>query len=128
MLVAFIDYQCPYSANLVRTLYEISREHPDDLRVVYRHRPLAFHPRAHVAAEAAVLAQRQGRFWPMHDLLFAQQNALADKDLVVHAGTVGLVMPEFEAGLRDHLAHRERIRAELGEMVAPGRRRATSVA
>src|SRR5690606_21195873 len=75
-LVAFLDYQCPYSKRLLPTLYELVELYPDDLRVVMKHHPLPMHPDARFAATAAIAAQRQGRFWVMHDALFDDQKQL----------------------------------------------------
>lgn len=77
------------------------------LRFAYRHFPLSrAHPHAQRAAEAAEAAGAQGRFWPMHDLLFEQQNALEDQDLLTYAAALDLDLERFAAELegRSHTA------------------------
>lgn len=66
------------------------------LRLVFRHFPLVnAHPHAEPAAEAAEAAGAQGRFWPMHDMLFAHQDAPEDGDLLAYARAVGLDLVRF---------------------------------
>jgi protein-disulfide isomerase len=101
-MVAFIDYECPYSQRLAPTLYELVERYPNDLRVVLKHLPLDMHANARLAAEAAVVAQRRGRFWPMHDALFASQPNLQRATITTVAGRVGLSIPEMEADLDAH--------------------------
>ena len=73
------------------------------MRFAFRHFPLAeMHPHALRAAEAAEAAGAQGKFWPMHDLLFENQRALRDQDLLGHAAALGLDVPRFAAELADH--------------------------
>src|SRR5260370_8339814 len=68
-----------------------------DLRFVYRHFPLTrMHPHAEHAAEMAEAAAQHGKFWPMHDLVFENQDALEDDDLVGYAERLG-IDPEWAA-------------------------------
>jgi hypothetical protein len=69
------------------------------VRIVYRHMPLAMHPDAELAAEAAVAAAAQGKFWPFHDKLFADQRHLARPDLDAAAKAVGLDVARFDQDL-----------------------------
>ncbi len=63
----------------------------DNLLFAFRHFPLInIHPHSEHAAEAAEAAGAQENFWGMHDLLFENQRALADEDLVAYAGELGL--------------------------------------
>ena len=74
-----------------------------DLRYVWRHLPLTdVHPHAQLAAEAAEAAAAQGAFWPMHDLLLTNQDALGAEDLVRYAEQLGLDVDRFRADLRRH--------------------------
>ncbi|MDG2050871.1 MAG: thioredoxin domain-containing protein [Myxococcota bacterium] len=98
-LVEFSDFQCPYCARAVPTLKALREKYPDELRVVYRHMPLGFHPNARAAAIAATCADAQGLFWPYHDQLFEQQNALTAEDLMTHAEAVGLDAVTFKVCL-----------------------------
>jgi protein-disulfide isomerase len=71
---------------------------------VFRHFPLVeIHPHAELAAEAAEAAAAQGRFWPMHHLLFAQAHHLTPAALVGYAQSLGLDMNRFKAELADHI-------------------------
>jgi len=74
-----------------------------DLQYVWRHLPLTdVHPHAQLAAEATEAAASQGKFWPMHDQLLANQGALTAKDLIRYAGQLGLDTEQFTRDLRDH--------------------------
>jgi protein-disulfide isomerase len=76
-----------------------------DVRYVWRHLPLNdVHPNAQFAAEAAEAAADQDAFWPMHDLLFAHQDALRPRDLVGYAEQLGLDVERFTTALREHTA------------------------
>jgi len=98
-LVEFSDYQCPYCRKAEATLDELARLYPAELRIVYRHFPLQNHPRALPAAEAAVCAQNQGKFWEYHRLVFLNQQALTAQDLDTYAEEVGLDLPSFASCL-----------------------------
>lgn len=69
-IVAFSDFQCPFCARAQATLAEIRKRHPDDVRIVFRNLPLAFHAQARDFAKLALAADGLGKFWPMHDLIF----------------------------------------------------------
>ena len=70
-LVEYSDFQCPYCLNHVSTLKQIMDEYSGKVRLVFRHFPLSFHANAQLAAEASECASIQGKFWEMHDKLFA---------------------------------------------------------
>ncbi|HET6583211.1 MAG TPA: thioredoxin domain-containing protein, partial [Nannocystaceae bacterium] len=74
-IIVFSDFQCPFCARVQPTLAELRKQHPDDLRIVFRHMPLTMHPHARAAAKAAIAADRQGKFWRMHDFLFGLKGA-----------------------------------------------------
>lgn len=94
-LVLYGDYECPYTRVAYRTVQIIERR-AVPVRFVYRHFPLtAKHPHALPAALAAEAAERQGRFWAMHDLLFKRQAALSDIDLLGFAVELGLDTADF---------------------------------
>jgi protein-disulfide isomerase len=72
-------------------LRELRRQAGAGMRFVYRHFPLtSSHPHAESAAESSEAAGMQDAFWPMHDALFANQQALADPYLVQYAAALGL--------------------------------------
>ena len=90
-LVEYGDYECPYCGEAYPLVKAVQERLRDRLCFAFRNFPLAnMHPHAEHAAEAAEAAGAQGRFWEMHDLLFENQSALADKDLVQYASSLGL--------------------------------------
>jgi protein-disulfide isomerase len=94
-VIVYGDFECPYCAALARKL-DLVR-----LRIAFRHFPVrSSHPRAWAAAAAAEAAARQGCFWEMHDLLFADQGRLEDPHLWARAGTLGLDLERFESDRR----------------------------
>ena len=103
-LVEYADFECPYCGRAEPALRDLLAEFGDDLRYVFRHLPLTdVHPRAQIAAEAAEAAGAQGRFWEMHDALFAHQDALRPQDLVAYATELGLDGKRLEHDLRKHV-------------------------
>jgi len=100
-IVEFSDYQCPFCARSEPLVHEALAAYPSKARLVYKHFPLtSIHPQAMSAALAAAAAQRQGKFWEMHDKLFANQRALAPEQIKEYARQVGLDMPKFERDLQ----------------------------
>jgi protein-disulfide isomerase len=92
----------------------------DDLRFAYRHFPLSqIHPHAYQAAEAAEAAGAQGRFWEMHDLLFANQDRLGLRDLIGYAAALDLDLERFVTDLRGH-AYAGRLREDFLSGVRSG--------
>jgi protein-disulfide isomerase len=116
-LVVFSDFECPFCARVEPTLAQLRARYGRELRVVFRHHPLSFHPNAELAAEAAAeaFAQRGAAgFWRMHDLVFANQRALGRADLERYAAQVGLDLARFRSAL-DQQSHQRRI-AEDGRL------------
>jgi len=116
-LIEYGDFECPYCAAAAPVLHRLIEESDGRVRLLYRHFPLADrHPYALTAALAAEAAGAQGAFWPMHDLLFTNQDRLDDAALRAYADDLGLdsgtitgeaaqpfgdkVEADFEAGLR----------------------------
>ncbi|MEO3813339.1 Na+/H+ antiporter NhaA [Sphaerisporangium sp. B11E5] len=89
-LVEYGDFECPYCGRLHQVLERLQERHPD-LRVVFRHFPLReLHPHAAPAALVAEDAADHGRFWEMHDTLFANQRHLNHPDLEKYARSLGV--------------------------------------
>jgi len=104
-IVEFSDFQCPFCARYTPVLKQLMAAYPTQVRLVYRYFPIAsLHPQAQKAAEAAVCADRQGKFWPMHDTLFAEQGALELDALKDKAARLGLDTAQFDACLDDGAA------------------------
>jgi Na+/H+ antiporter NhaA/predicted DsbA family dithiol-disulfide isomerase len=100
-IVEYADFECPYCGRAEPALRDLVSEFGDDIRYVFRHLPLSdVHPHAQLAAEAAEAAGKQGRFWEMHDLLFAHQEALLPPDLLEYATELGLDSARIERELR----------------------------
>ena len=102
--IVYGDYECPFCAQLELRLRALH------LRVAFRHFPVrSSHPRAQPAACAAEAAALQGRFWPFHDALFADQGRLEDPHLWARAERLGLDVARFDADRRsDAVAARVR--------------------
>jgi protein-disulfide isomerase len=98
-LIEFSDFQCPYCSRAKGTVEELLKIYKDTLQVTFRHFPLPFHNNATGAAIAAAAAGEQGKFWQMHDKLFANQQALAAADLEKYASEIGLDMAKFKAAI-----------------------------
>jgi len=94
-IIEFSDFQCPFCLNAFPTVNQVLRTYGDKIRFVYRHYPLANHPRARPAAEASQCAHEQGKFWEYHDRLFGNQALLSDSDLKQHAVALGLDAGQF---------------------------------
>ena len=99
VVVEFSDFQCPFCLNTAITVHEIRSKFERQVRFVFRQFPLSFHAQAHLAAEAALAAHAQGKFWELHDLLFAHQKALERMDIESYAASTGLNMDAFRKSL-----------------------------
>jgi protein-disulfide isomerase len=95
LVIVYADFECPYCAAAEVKLRQAR------LRIAFRHFPVrSSHPRAWPAACAAEAAALQGRFWEMHDLLFADQGRLEDPHLWERGRTLGLDLERFDADRR----------------------------
>jgi Na+/H+ antiporter NhaA len=100
-LVEYGDFECPYCGQAEPVVRTLLSEFGQELRYVFRHLPLEdVHEHAQQAAEAAEAAGAQGKFWEMHDLLFAHQGALETDDLIGYARELGLDADVFADKLR----------------------------
>jgi protein-disulfide isomerase len=96
VMVEYGDFECPFCAQAEPVLKALRRSLQTVLLFAFRHFPMAeAHPHALHAAEAAEAAGAQGKFWQMHDNLFAHQDALEDSDLVEYAAAVGCDVDRF---------------------------------
>lgn len=96
----FSDFQCPY-CKMFAPARELESKGVEGVptKVEFKNFPLSFHPFAQLAAQAAAAAREQGKFWEMHDLLFANQNALQREDLLKYAQGLKLDMARFTKDL-----------------------------
>lgn len=103
-LVEYGDFECPHCAAAFPIVEKLRHQQGENLRFVYRHFPLSeSHPNAQNAAEAAEAAGAKDLFWPMHQLLFENQTALAIPDLVGYAEQLGVDAGWFKETLVKHL-------------------------
>jgi protein-disulfide isomerase len=101
-IIEFTDFQCPYCGHFAKETYpQLMANYISSgkVKLYYRDFPLTFHQDAMPAAHAARCAGEQGKFWEMHDSLFANQSALADKDLRDRSSKLGLDTAKFSACL-----------------------------
>ncbi len=98
-IVAFSDFQCPFCGRAESTLSELEKEYPGKLRMVFMNQPLPFHENARPAANAALAANEQGKFWQMHAKLFANQTNLDRASLDRYAKEIGLDTSKFAAAM-----------------------------
>ncbi len=109
-LLEYGDYECPHCLHAYPIVKEVQRRLGNRLRFVFRNFPQnSVHPHASVAAQAAEAAAAQGKFWPMHDLLYKNQADLANLNFNHAALKVGLEIYRFEADLSSEIfSHRVR--------------------
>lgn len=96
VLIEFVDFQCPYCAEVYETLKQFIESHHNQVTLVYKHFPIAsIHPEATAAAKAAWAAGQQDKFWPYHDELFVQQESLGEELYIAIAKTLNLDLARF---------------------------------
>ena len=100
-IVEWSDFQCPYCSKAAPVVEQIRQAYPKDVRFVFRHLPLPMHPDAPLAARAGVAAHAQGKFWPMHDWMYAHQHELDQPSLEKSAASLGMNLAKFKAALED---------------------------
>ncbi len=107
IIIVFSDFQCPFCGRFSQdVLPALTAKYINGggVALAFRHLPLLqIHPRAKPAAEAAVCAAQQGRFWSMHDMLFSDPKKLEDSHLQEYAKSAGLGQSEFESCLRGEI-------------------------
>jgi protein-disulfide isomerase len=96
-LVEFSDFQCPFCYKAAAELAATLKAFPTQVRLVFREYPLESHSQAALAAAAAIAAHRQGKFWQLHDALFANRQNLSKPAITAMASKLGLDMKRFEA-------------------------------
>lgn len=111
-VVEFSDFQCPYCSLAATALTELKPKYGDRVRFVFRQFPLSFHQQAHLAGQASLAANAQGKFWEYHDKLFANQKALDRESLEKYAEEIGLDMAAFRKAL-DEGTYKDDVDAEM---------------
>jgi protein-disulfide isomerase len=94
-IVEFSDYECPYCSRAEEVVNRVMKDYDGKVRLVYRDYPLPIHPQAQKASEAANCAGDQGKYWEMHEKLFANQQALGIDALKGYAKDLKLDEAKF---------------------------------
>jgi protein-disulfide isomerase len=114
-IVEFSEFQCPFCSRVLPTQAQIRETYGNDVRFVFKHNPLPFHPNAMPAAEAAMEVQAQlgdDAFWQFHDTMFEHQQELSRENLEQWAGQLrGINMARFRAALDNH-THQAAVQAD----------------
>jgi protein-disulfide isomerase len=123
-IVLFSDFQCPFCARIEPALKQLAQAFPGKVRFAWRHQPLPFHPNALPAAKASEAARAQGKFWAMHDKLFADQQALSDATYERYARELGLDLARFRRDLSGEaapkrIAEDQQVAASVGATGTP---------
>lgn len=100
-IVEFSDFQCPYCARGKETMEQVLKAYPNDVKLVFKNLPLAFHQQATPAAKAALAAGRQNKFWEMHDKLFENAQKLSPAFYEEAAKELGLDLAKFKKDMAD---------------------------
>ncbi|NNB95119.1 DsbA family protein, partial [Corallococcus exiguus] len=100
-IVEFSDYECPFCSRAHNTVEQLQKDYGNKLRVVMRQNPLSFHPHAKPASLAALAAGEQGKYWDMHNLLFANNKKLDGESLEGYAKQIGLDVAKWKTDMAD---------------------------
>ncbi len=98
-LVEFSDFQCPYCAAAVPEIKALLNAFPTQVKLIFKQYPLEIHSYADLAAAAAIAAQKQDKFWAMHDAMYDHYQDLSRKSIMQLAKDSGLNMERFEADI-----------------------------
>jgi protein-disulfide isomerase len=98
-LVEFADYECPHCKRFQPVLHQILDEFRSDVKLYFKHYPLPQHTNARLAAEAAVAAQKQGKFWQFQDKLWDKSDELTPAEIEKAAKETGLDVTKFRQDL-----------------------------
>ncbi|HLD19560.1 MAG TPA: DsbA family protein [Candidatus Nanoarchaeia archaeon] len=95
-IVEYSDFQCPFCSRSYPTMKAVLQKYGNDVRLVYKHFPLSFHPEATPAAEASECAGEQNKFWEFHDKVFENQDSMSVANYKKWAGELGLKQAQFD--------------------------------
>ncbi len=98
-IVEWSDYECPYCGRGNDVINGLKKEYGNKIQVAFKHNPLSFHKNAPFAAEAAMAAHEQGKFWEMSDVMFKNSRALDKDSIFKYAKELGLDMNKFKASV-----------------------------
>ncbi len=109
-IVEFSDFQCPYCAAAVPEITALLKAYPRQVKLIFKQFPLDIHSQAEMAANAAVAAGLQGKFWQMHDAMFAHHDELSRATIDTLAKQIGLNMNRFGTDIDSPQVHETVIR------------------
>jgi protein-disulfide isomerase len=116
-IVEFSDFQCPYCAKAAIEAAAVVQKFPKEVKLVFKQFPLEDHSQAALAAEASLAANAQGKFWPLHDKMYANFRSINRARIFVWATEAGLDMNRFRADLDSHkFAARVKAEEQEGEV------------
>ena len=118
-IVEFADFECPYCRQMTSTLDKVLAEYGDKVQFSYRHLPLPNHRFAFKAAQAAVCADQQGKFWDYHARLFKATRELSTETLAEIARELKLDTAQY-AGCMSGEASRKVVSADVQEALKLG--------
>ena len=121
-IIEFSDFQCPFCKRFADQAWpQIYEEYikTGKVKVVFRDFPLGFHDKAQKAHEATECADDQGKFWEMHDLMFANQASISEDNYKKWAGDLGLDTTEFASCL-DSGKHAQEVKDDFADGQAAG--------
>lgn len=98
-LVEFSDFQCPYCVAAFPELQAVLKAFPTQVKLIFKQYPLETHSQAALAAAAAIAAQKQGKFWAMHDAMFTAHDNLSKDSLLALAQQNGMDLKRFQEDL-----------------------------
>lgn len=101
-IVEFADFQCPYCATSEPEIASLLKKYDGKILFAYRHFPLPNHSQAMQAAEASECAKEQGKFWEMHDLVFANQDTLDNDSYHGFAEQLEIDLAKFDLCMSEH--------------------------
>lgn len=109
IIVEYGDYQCPGCSTAAPKAKAVAEKYKDNVALIFRNFPIAtIHPNARAAAAAAEAAGFQGKFWEMHDLIYANQDTWSQAStndrteiFLGYARQIGLKEEQFKEGLSD---------------------------
>ncbi|MEO8605513.1 MAG: DsbA family protein [bacterium] len=113
-IIEFSDYECPYCKKAQPAVDEVIKVYGDKVRFAYRNYPLPFHKSAKPAAQAALCANEQGKFWVFHDKVMVATD-LTPANLQQLATASGVDRAKF-----DECVKADKFTAEIDKDLAAG--------
>jgi RNA polymerase sigma factor (sigma-70 family) len=109
-IIVYTDFQCSFCGQVLGTIDQLWDEYPHQLRLVVKEFPV--HQTALLAAEAALAADEQGKFWELHDLMMANQDDLSEEALLDYGARAGLDVKKLKSAL-DRRTYKKAVEADM---------------